>query len=104
MGKGGDKEVKTQKAGKKGASASSEMDSGRKMDSVEKTYKLSDMATEELKKWAIAYGITGVSDRIELLKELVILCPTAFYCSDICNVESLCGWYHGSFETQEPSP
>lgn len=68
MGKGGDKEVNSQKAGK-----ATEMATGKKMDSVEKTYKLSDMATDDLKKWASAYGINGVTERVELLKELVLI-------------------------------
>mmetsp|Transcript_7991 Transcript_7991/g.11920 ORF Transcript_7991/g.11920 Transcript_7991/m.11920 type:complete len:429 (+) Transcript_7991:111-1397(+) len=38
-------------------------------DNVEKTYKLSDLSTEELKKWSKAYG-TPVGDRVTMLKEL----------------------------------
>jgi hypothetical protein len=58
MGRGGDGPK-----GKKG---------GVTMDSVEKVYKLSDLSTDDLKRWCQQYGIKSCGeDRIMMLKELV---------------------------------
>lgn len=41
------------------------------MDSMEKVYKLSDLSTDDLKKWCQQYGIKCDGDRVKMLKELV---------------------------------
>jgi hypothetical protein len=44
------------------------------IDSVEKTYKLADLSTEQLKEWCEQYGIKSCNgDRVLMLKELVRL-------------------------------
>ncbi len=59
MGKGGDGDKG--KGGKGG---------GKVLDSVEKTYKLADLTTEELKRWCQQYGVI-VGERVAMLKDLV---------------------------------
>lgn len=54
MGKGGD--------GPKGKKSV-------QLDSVEKTYKLADLTTEDLKRWCQQYGVP-VGERVSMLKEL----------------------------------
>ena len=67
MGKGGDKEQAKARKGAKSMNVAT-----KKMDSVENKYKLSDLSTDDLKKWARAYGIKdNITDRVQLLKELV---------------------------------
>ena len=51
MGKGGEQPVRDQAAGKKGL----------------KPFKLNHMPTEELRKWAKAYGVDSEKNREELL-------------------------------------
>lgn len=42
-----------------------------KIPNVERKLKLEHMPTEELRKWAKAYGVDSEKERIALLKELV---------------------------------
>lgn len=47
------------------------------LDSVENKYKLSNLSTDELKKWCHSYGLNNYNgDRILMLKELV--CSSLF--------------------------
>ena len=48
----------------KGANSTATGKSNKKM-------KLDKMPTEELKKWALAYGMSGEAERDELLEQLV---------------------------------
>lgn len=69
MGKGGDKDVKVKSVSTKSDEPASSKEQSR--SNPVRKFKLNNLATEELRKWAKSYALPNEGERDELLELLV---------------------------------